>query len=176
MATPFAIEPIAAPPPQVPHEEEKTEIRQRVWGLDARTDDTVTFEEYSYWAEVEREEERVAERKYRELQGPWTFKKMIMNRFSKGVHHETKKRKEQQRREEGAIVTLEKPTENALTEKTPSTEKNSDNNVAVQSELPGDLTVSEEEWKTAARALRTASWGSIFFLITTDILGWSGCP
>lgn len=32
-------------------------------------------------------------------------------------------------------------------------------------------TVTDLEWRQASRALRTASWGSIFFLITTDILG-----
>ncbi|OAP65406.1 hypothetical protein AYL99_01378 [Fonsecaea erecta] len=31
--------------------------------------------------------------------------------------------------------------------------------------------VSEEEWRNASRALRTASWGAGFYLITTDILG-----
>lgn len=31
--------------------------------------------------------------------------------------------------------------------------------------------VSEEEWETAQRAARTASWGAIFYLITTDVLG-----
>ena len=35
-------------------------------------------------------------------------------------------------------------------------------------------TVTDLEWRQASRALRTASWGSIFFLITTDILGPSG--
>lgn len=35
-------------------------------------------------------------------------------------------------------------------------------------------TVTDLEWRKASRALRTASWGSIFFLITTDILGPSG--
>lgn len=39
-----------------------------------------------------------------------------------------------------------------------------------------DMTVTDAEWRTAARALRTASWGTIFYLITTDILGWSGAP
>ena len=32
-------------------------------------------------------------------------------------------------------------------------------------------TVTDLEWRQASRALRTASWGSVFFLITTDILG-----
>lgn len=31
--------------------------------------------------------------------------------------------------------------------------------------------VPEEEWRQAARALRTATWGAGFYLITTDILG-----
>lgn len=36
----------------------------------------------------------------------------------------------------------------------------------------GDLsTVTDHEWRQASRACRTASWGTIFFLITTDILG-----
>lgn len=36
--------------------------------------------------------------------------------------------------------------------------------------------VSEQEWKQASRAMRTASWGSCFFLITTDILGPFSTP
>lgn len=36
--------------------------------------------------------------------------------------------------------------------------------------------IPDEEWRTAARALRTASWGTIFYLITTDILGWGSTP
>lgn len=31
--------------------------------------------------------------------------------------------------------------------------------------------VSDEEWITASRAMRTATWGAVFYLITTDILG-----
>lgn len=31
--------------------------------------------------------------------------------------------------------------------------------------------VSDEEWLRASRAARTATWGAVFYLITTDILG-----
>lgn len=31
--------------------------------------------------------------------------------------------------------------------------------------------ISDDEWETAARAGRTATWGAVFFLLTTDILG-----
>lgn len=33
--------------------------------------------------------------------------------------------------------------------------------------------VTEAEWERASRATRTATWGSVFYLITTDILGTS---
>lgn len=36
--------------------------------------------------------------------------------------------------------------------------------------------ISDEEWTNASRALRTASRGAIFYLITTDILGPFGLP
>ncbi|KAL9055933.1 MAG: hypothetical protein Q9162_003229 [Coniocarpon cinnabarinum] len=37
-------------------------------------------------------------------------------------------------------------------------------------------TVSDEEWANASRAVRTASKGAVFYLITTDILGPYGLP
>jgi hypothetical protein len=36
--------------------------------------------------------------------------------------------------------------------------------------------VTDLDWRRASRATRTATWTSIFFLITTDILGPSGAP
>jgi hypothetical protein len=36
--------------------------------------------------------------------------------------------------------------------------------------------VSQEEWNTAARATRTATWSAVFYLITTDILGPGSVP
>lgn len=81
-----------------------------------------------------------------------SFTKVIKGRFSKGIHQEKaekeKKEKEQSKAADEGLVA------------SPSTES----------------AVTEEEWRTAARALRTASWGTIFYLITTDILGWSSCP
>ncbi|KJR88485.1 amino acid transporter [Sporothrix schenckii 1099-18] len=40
----------------------------------------------------------------------------------------------------------------------------------------GRMVVSDEEWINASRALRTATRGAIFYLITTDILGPFGLP
>lgn len=42
---------------------------------------------------------------------------------------------------------------------------------------PSDpASVSDEEWSNASRALRTATRGACFYLITTDILGPSSLP
>ena len=36
--------------------------------------------------------------------------------------------------------------------------------------------VSAQEWKRASRSLRTAGWGAVFYLITTDVLGPFSTP
>ncbi|KAK5174841.1 hypothetical protein LTR16_011501, partial [Cryomyces antarcticus] len=36
--------------------------------------------------------------------------------------------------------------------------------------------VTDQEWHQAARAARTATWGAIFYLITTDVLGPYSVP
>jgi hypothetical protein len=36
--------------------------------------------------------------------------------------------------------------------------------------------VTDNEWQNASRALRTASWSAVFYLITTDILGPFNVP
>ncbi|KAI1827865.1 transmembrane amino acid transporter protein-domain-containing protein [Xylaria intraflava] len=36
--------------------------------------------------------------------------------------------------------------------------------------------VTDEEWANASRAFRTASWGAVFYLITTDVLGPFAVP
>lgn len=81
--------------------------------------------------------------------------KLIKGRFSKGVHQE---RAAKQAREEGNTVAV--VGDEKAGHVSPST----------------NSVVQEEEWKTAARAMRTASWGTIFYLITTDILGWGSTP
>lgn len=40
-----------------------------------------------------------------------------------------------------------------------------------ESEKGSHSVISDEEWVRASRAARTATWGAIFYLITTDILG-----
>lgn len=159
---PLGLEPIADPRASFAREalEKDLEIRAsvsasqgsgKVYGIGARITPGVTFEEYQYWAKVERAEEEENNRLYVAERGPMTLSKLIKGRFSKGVHHDNAKKAEREAALQG------------------SAEKG-----AAPVTKPGAPT--EEEWKTAARALRTASWGTIFFLVTTDILGWSSFP
>lgn len=135
-------------PPSKPHSQPL-----RNYGIDYRVDPTVSFAEFTYWAKIERKEEAEAERLFLERRGPMTAKKIVKSRFSKGIHRENEKLDERDRQLATGTI--------------PSTE--GDLNGGLSSNLA-------EEWKTASRAMRTAGWSSIFFLITTDILGWSGCP
>jgi amino acid permease len=161
MASNAGIEPIADPRQHV-DPENVDDVYQRTWGLKARVDPSVTFEEYFYWAKIEREMETEAERIYQAEQGPWSLQKMITGRFSKGVHIE---RKEKAARELAAHGIVPHESESGFDEK---------NEKAPGS--PTTVAVTDEEWRIAARALRTSSWGTIFFLITTDILGWASTP
>lgn len=142
---------------------EKPQIRERVWGLSARIDPTVTFEEYQYWAKIEREEEHQNNLAFKAEHGPRTVKSVFLGRFSKGIHHENKKKAEAA----AAAAAAEQNSGSA----SPTDEKHPGVLTTHSSNLP-----TEAEWKQASRAMRTASWGTMFYLITTDILGWSSTP
>lgn len=102
---------------------------------------SISFEEFVYWASITREDERAADKTFRDARGPRTVKSIIRGRFSSGKNvHDlaiTSSGGEQHASAGGEIITG----------------------------------VSEQEWKTASRAMRTASWGAVFYLITTDVLG-----
>lgn len=120
--------------------------------LHSSHDASVTFEEYVYYAKITRTEEEVANARYVEAAGPRTFKSMIKNRFSKGHQPNTNHE-----------VVVEYGSEKDGTSSPGSKQRNLGN-------------VSDAEWKTASRAVRTASWSGIFYLITTDILGPYSVP
>jgi hypothetical protein len=119
-------------------------------------DPSVTFEEYMYYATITRAEELEADKHHRAALGPRTFKSTIKNRFSTG-------------KETHAVANYPpSPTgERDLNEKKGLDRSPPRRNL-------GD--VSDADYKTASRAIRTASWSSAFFLITTDILGPYSVP
>lgn len=142
--------------------DEKPQVMERTWGFAARTDSTVTYEEYTYWAKIEREMETEENKVFQAEHGS-PLAESIRNVFSKSGREKTKAAKE------ARLQTLKE-----LNEKQPAGVVTDvvDNSHTAESALK----VSDAEWRNAARALRTASWGQMFFLITTDILGWSGAP
>ncbi|KAI7418964.1 hypothetical protein KC336_g9461, partial [Hortaea werneckii] len=140
-------------------------IRQRTWGLAARVDPTVSFEEYIYWAEIEREIEAEENKKFKAARGPRTLTNIIKSRFSTGKQPPSESSNDKELRERAM-----QPLDEA---KRP---ENTQMQVIEPSTSSDPVRVTDEEWRTAARALRTASWSTIFYLVTTDILGWSSCP
>jgi hypothetical protein len=61
---------------------EKQVIKERVWGLAARVDETVTWEEYVYWAKIEREMEREEAIKFNLENGKYPLIDLIKDKFS----------------------------------------------------------------------------------------------
>lgn len=147
---------------------EHTGIRQRLWGLEARLDPTVTLEEYEFWAKIEREMEAVEHRQYMAKVKEDGFKGYIKAYFTSKIDHEVE------------AVTHEAAQDAAsAAEKTPEgADKTSVlvNNDSGLTPLPPKTHDIDAEWRRAARALRTSGWVTVFYLITTDILGWGQTP
>lgn len=137
-------------------------IRQRIWGLQARMDPTVTFEEYTYWAKIEREMEAVEQKQYMD-----SIKHMGMLGGVKGYFSNNVARR-------ASVIS----TSGIESHGPPPKEKDNGSG----SESPDISPIApathdyDAEWRKAARALRTSGWMTIFYLITTDILGWSQTP
>lgn len=110
-------------------------------------DASVTFEEYNYYARKTRAEEDSDAAEERSAAGTTGILGVIFpSKSDKGVERVGEKRGSVI----AATVNLSNPDKRAQ--------------------------ISDEEWTNANRALRTATWGAIFYLITTDILGPFGLP
>ncbi|KAI1661849.1 transmembrane amino acid transporter protein-domain-containing protein [Daldinia decipiens] len=123
----------------------------------------VSFEEYMYHAAITRAQEKEANARYIAARGPQTFKGMIKGRFSKGhmeqdAYAEVVGSISRETDEKGHGNDALQVTGNGSTESTEN------------------YGITEAQRQTANRALRTASWGTVFYLITTDILGPTGAP
>ncbi|OQV06574.1 hypothetical protein CLAIMM_11122 [Cladophialophora immunda] len=146
-------------------------IRQRLWGLQARLDPTVTFEEYSFWAKIEREMEALEYRRYMARLKGAGMMGYIKAYFSNsteidassiaGSHEE---------------VTQSESTHGHLEKEKEKTAVIANNDTGITPIAPSSTHDLDAEWRRAARALRTTGWITIFYLITTDILGWSQTP
>lgn len=122
----------------------------------------VSFEEYLYYASITRAEEEFANKFYKRAQGPTTINSFFLDRFRWSSKNH---------------VVIDSSDRQATSVDRRVGEK--DNNRRTPSNIrPPAPPVSsfESELHAANRALRTAGWGSVFYLITTDILGPSNTP
>ena len=122
-------------------------------------DPSIQIEEYMHYAKISRADEDA-------LHGPGDeggTRKNALQLFVLGNLGRSKKEQEPQRRSsvaENVFTVDKKETDEKVTSNSPSSDDGSPRPV-----------VSDEEWMRASRAARTATWGAIFYLITTDILG-----
>lgn len=130
-------------------------------------DRSVSFEEYVYYANITREEERIAHQHFVAAQGPKTWKSVLKNRFARGTPTEV------------PVAGIDSPAagsekDGSINEKGVNPADGSNGNGGVLQ--PSSRYITKEEWKRASRAIRTAGWSSVFYLITTDILGPFSVP
>ncbi|OJJ48146.1 hypothetical protein ASPZODRAFT_112721 [Penicilliopsis zonata CBS 506.65] len=122
-------------------------------------DRSITFENYHYWATRSREIEKHIRTDNQGFSQIWS---MIVG----------KKIEPEPPVLDASLPPLdqENPVAEKITEKAPGqdTSKGSDG--------VDRWGITETEWERAQRATRTATWGSIFYLITTDILGPTNVP
>ncbi|KAL9623389.1 MAG: hypothetical protein Q9160_002282 [Pyrenula sp. 1 TL-2023] len=123
--------------------------------LEKLHDPSVTLEEYMHYAKITRaDEERLygPESDYKSAKNPLQL--FVLGRMGRQPEHPD-------RRSSVAAntFTLEEKGGEKVTSGSP------------ESEVGSHSVISDEEWVRASRAARTATWGAIFYLITTDILG-----
>jgi hypothetical protein len=118
-------------------------------------DPSVTIEEYFYWAKITREHQR----------GIPTVKTPARKYLSFGKKDAI-----------SSTIPGSDPTTSGHSNKglvAAAADKTSDSEAPA---ISRPAAVTEEEWIQASRAARTATWGSIFYLITTDVLGPYSVP
>lgn len=127
-------------------------------------DPSVTIEQYFYWAKITREEEKGVAR----LKHP--IKKVLGLRKEDDITttatHAQNSVASEKATTEPPVISLHH-TDNAANEE----RQNTGASGPIQSSMTTD-----EEWLQATRAAKTATWGAVFYLITTDILGPYSVP
>lgn len=131
--------------------------------LHAAHDASVSFEEYAYYASITRAEEKAENQKYVAAAGPKSVKTVLKNRFTNY-------------KAPTALETSEPDSPGEMT-----ADGLGEKDAVSRLEHNGALNtsphpVSDAEYKNASRAIRTAGWSSVFYLVTTDILGPFSTP
>ena len=127
-------------------------------------DTNVTFEEYHYWAKISRADER-----YEDPNHDYKIRGKVLKKS----------------RHPPATAELAEANASVGISDVAAPAHKSDSDEKVDKELGEKdpqrhasraFTVTDEEYVTASRAVRTATWSAVFYLITTDILGPFATP
>lgn len=132
------------------------------------TDSSISFEEYHFWANKSREYEKTIKAN----KGFATIFNVFLGRKQEKVQEGVDPK------HEGQSTNRPPVTDTAgVTMDDGSKEKVEDDGATSDGALSTDrYGVTEGEYYHAQRAVRTATWGSVFYLITTDILGPYSVP
>lgn len=122
----------------------------------------LSFAEYAYYASITRAREEEANDKYLRDQGSCTLAARIKSILHAG-------RKANQALAEVVDQDISQDTSHC-------TSGPKDQSLVHSSTVAPTSPASSSELHTANRALRTAGWGSVFYLITLDIMGPSNTP
>lgn len=123
-------------------------------------DPNITIEEYMYWAKISRADE---DRLYKRG-GEGGAAAAVPGTMSMIKSKILRKHVETQSRPRLSISAQGEPVLEQANEKNVS-------GSASEKKAFQPMVVTDEEWVQASRAARTATWSTIFYLITTDILG-----
>jgi hypothetical protein len=111
-------------------------------------DPSITFDEYRYWAELTRDEERETAKTEPATAG--IMQMLFPTKSSPGVKQ----------------ISGSPGSRGSSNEETEKKEL-----LPVDLDRPKRVNITDTEWTNASRAMRTASGAACFYLITTDILG-----
>lgn len=141
-------------------------------------DPNICFEEYIYYASITRAEEKA---QYAAIpKEKKTIKSIIQNRFRRNTATISTPPTDMSDADEKRTAKLGASTDPA------TVSVDGDEKQAAIFDTPSEPVqlrhytdpshVSDEEWKTLSRGIRTAGWSTCFYLITTDILGPFSTP
>jgi hypothetical protein len=119
-----------------------------------RVDNSVTIEEYLYWSKFSRADER----------------------YENPNHDYTVRGKVLKRSRHPPATELVQGAGRAPSDSDASWHEKEKRPNGIVTTESGHVNVTDDEYVQASRAIRTASWGAVFYLITTDILGPYGLP
>lgn len=134
--------------------EHQTGMRERRWGFEARLNPNVTLEEYMYWAKIEREMEKIEFKEWKAANHTETAIGALTSNI-KGLF-----RKKGAPNNTGVVHDGSYAGSDGQQEKTLDSSKDS----PMRAISPPNRQDLDAEWRTAARALRTASWAGVFYL------------